>query len=68
MRRPDDSGRFTAADALLILRAAVGASPCDGEVCDVDNTTGTASAVDSLRILKIAIGIGLELDCFMGAP
>jgi hypothetical protein len=60
---PNDSGTVTAADALLILRAAVGTAPCAGCVCDVDDTGGVVRAGDALRVLRVAVGLPLELRC-----
>jgi hypothetical protein len=59
---PDDSGAYTAVDALFILRAGVGAASCATCVCDVDET-GTVRAGDALRVLRVAVGLVLELRC-----
>ena len=60
---PDDSGVITASDALLALRAAVGVGSCEASVCNVDGAGASLSAVDALRILRLAVGDALELDC-----
>ncbi len=60
---PDDSGVITASDALLALRAAVGAGVCELSVCNVDGSAGGLSVVDALRILSLATGVALETGC-----
>ena len=52
----------TAADALLILRAAVGSATCADCVCDVDGS-GAVTATDALLTLKKAVGQAVELTC-----
>jgi hypothetical protein len=52
----------TAADALYVLRAAVGAEPCAACVCDVDGN-GAVTASDALRALRRAVGHTVELTC-----
>lgn len=48
-------GEVTASDALAILRASVGLSPCPEWQCDYDGSGGVSSA-DALRVLRVAIG------------
>ncbi len=55
-------GRITAGDALFILRAAVGGTPCPTAVCDADGN-GKLSAGDALRVLKVAVGAAIDLVC-----
>jgi hypothetical protein len=52
----------TATDALFALNAAVGLVACNIDVCDADGNC-TVTAIDALRILKIAVGEILSLDC-----
>lgn len=51
-----------AADALAVLRAAVGQFACALWICDVDNS-GAIKAVDALRVLRKAVGIPTTLTC-----
>jgi len=51
-----------AADALAVLRSAVGARRCNFCICDVDNS-GSLVATDALIVLKIAVGQNLALGC-----
>ena len=51
-----------AADALFVLRTAVGQKTCDLRVCDVDNNT-KVQASDALRILRAAVGQVQTLNC-----
>jgi cysteine-rich repeat protein len=62
---PDDTGTVRSSDALFILRTAVGSQTCDDCVCNVDSSTGasTISASDSLRTLRKAVAIDVELVC-----
>ncbi len=55
-------GDITAADALSVLRAGVGAVDCPGWVCDVDDS-GNVSATDALTVLRTAIGVEASLRC-----
>jgi len=59
---PVDQGRATASAALFILKAAVGAVTCAPCVCSVDGNQGI-SAVDSLTVLKRAVGQPISLQC-----
>jgi hypothetical protein len=59
----DDSGLITATDALFVLRASVGASACVACMCDVDGSGGSAAATDALRLLLVATGFDVSLDC-----
>lgn len=59
---PTDDGNLSAADALLVLRAAVGNDHCPICVCDID-ATDEITAADALRLLRIAVGHELELHC-----
>ena len=60
----DASGKsgITAADALQVLRAAVGNGICPDCVCDVDDSS-TVAASDALRILRHAVGQVVDLNC-----
>lgn len=60
----DDNGAVTAADALMILKAAVGGPECDeaGCICDVDGN-GKRTAADALAALKIAVGLPVPTLC-----
>ena len=52
----------TASDALIVLRAALGISPIEGEsasLADI-NGDGSISADDALVILRTAMGIGIK--------
>ena len=62
---PDDTGTIRSSDALFILRTAVGTESCDDCVCNVDSSAGasTITASDSLRTLRKAVGISVELVC-----
>jgi hypothetical protein len=53
---------ITATDALIVLRAAVGAFQCPACICDV-NSAGGVSATDALILLRVAVGQPLSLDC-----
>jgi hypothetical protein len=55
-------GKITAPDALRALKAAVGGTPCEGNVCDVD-ASGKVTASDALKILRSAVGQTVELIC-----
>jgi hypothetical protein len=59
---PVDQGRVTASAALFILKAAVGAVTCSPCVCSVDGNQ-SISAVDSLTVLKRAVGQSISLQC-----
>jgi hypothetical protein len=49
-------------DALFVLKAAVAASNCDLQVCDV-NGSNTVTSSDALLILKFAVGQAVTLGC-----
>jgi hypothetical protein len=58
-----NDGARTAADALVILRRAVGFDvACPSSVCDVDDD-GAVRAGDALRVLRSAVGVETELAC-----
>ncbi len=59
---PNGSGTVTAADALIALRAAVGAEACTLDLCDF-NGDGKVSASDALGILRSAVGQPVEPQC-----
>ena len=64
----NEDGRFSATDALAVLKAAVGGAGCLICVCDVDNTA-TITATDALKLLKFAVGQPVTLNCQAdGAP
>jgi hypothetical protein len=46
-----------------MLRAAVGLLACDACVCDVDTTGPDIRVGDALRVLRIAVGVPLEMIC-----
>ncbi|HYC56528.1 MAG TPA: hypothetical protein VEL28_16480 [Candidatus Binatia bacterium] len=56
------SGNVTASDALLALKAAVGAASCIYCACNVVGDEDI-TATDSLAILRSAVGVEVELDC-----
>jgi hypothetical protein len=58
----DDNTTITSADALVILRGAVGLNDCPSTICDVDMNSSVSSA-DSLRVLKASVGIVIPLVC-----
>lgn len=58
----DTDGKVSATDALLALRASVGAADCAECRCDV-NTAGGVSATDALLILRVAVGQPVSLAC-----
>lgn len=55
-------GKFTTADALAVLKAAVGQRSCQLCACDVDST-GSISTVDALKVLKKSVGVDITLSC-----
>ena len=59
---PDDSGRVTASDALLVLRAAIGSRPCQLQACDADGSC-RITATDALVVLRKAVGRPIDLTC-----
>ncbi|RMD84898.1 MAG: hypothetical protein D6815_03190, partial [Candidatus Dadabacteria bacterium] len=59
---PDDSGKTTASDALLALRAAVRLASCDACICDTDGD-GKIAASDALRLLRKGVGVNVVLAC-----
>lgn len=60
---PDDSGSVTSSDARYMLLVALTLESCDLEVCDVDNN-GAVSSTDVLKVLALATGQAVVLDCF----
>jgi sugar lactone lactonase YvrE len=56
------NGSVNAADALLVLRKAVGLGECPLERCDTDQG-GTVNAADALRVLRKAVGVDITLTC-----
>lgn len=55
--------KASAADALFVLRAAVGLSVCTPAcICDVD-AKGGATAGDALLVLRFAVGLSDSLNC-----
>jgi len=64
----NDDSRVTAADALVVLKTAVGAADCtqlDTCICNVDST-GNITATDALMALKNAVGLDVALNCNCG--
>ncbi|MFQ5479555.1 MAG: hypothetical protein ACE5E4_13180, partial [Candidatus Binatia bacterium] len=60
---PDANGIVSSADALFILKRAVGLSvQCPLALCDVD-LSGDITAVDALLTLKASVGLAVELVC-----
>jgi hypothetical protein len=57
-----DGERPTSRDALFVLRASVGASPCEPCVCDADGS-GSIAATDALTCLRASVGIERDLKC-----
>ncbi len=58
------NGSLTAADALAVLRSAVGGTQCDGIACVCDvNGAGGVTAADALLVLRRAVGLAIELLC-----
>ena len=57
-----NGGGVTATDALVVLRAAVGAAGCELCVCDVDSS-GAIVASDALIVLQAAVGGAVTLSC-----
>jgi hypothetical protein len=55
-------GGPTATDALYVLRTGVGLASCQITVCDIDGSCAI-TAGDALRVLAIATGQQIELDC-----
>lgn len=53
---------ISAPDALVVLKAAVGAFACQICVCDVDSS-GRITASDALTTLRRSVGIPMELLC-----
>ena len=58
----DGNGQVLASDALLALKSAVGSTACAACACDV-NTSDSITVADALRILQVAVGIDLLLEC-----
>lgn len=52
----------TAADALYVLKSAVGSKSCELCICDTDNNTNIAAS-DALRTLKKAVGQDIAMNC-----
>lgn len=55
-------GTPTSADALFILKTAVGSETCALCVCDV-NSSGTNTTADALIVLRKAVGQNMTLTC-----
>lgn len=58
----NDDGVVSAADALFVLRAAVGSVSCQLEICDA-NHDGSITATDVLMVLQHAVGLNVVLAC-----
>lgn len=58
----DGSGSILAADALSVLKGAVGLIECVISVCDA-SADGSLTAADALLVLKAAVGLTGDLDC-----
>ena len=59
---PNGDSKVTAADALFVLKAGVGAASCDLCVCDVGKN-GSISAGDALQVLRVAVGASPSPTC-----
>jgi len=57
-----DGEKPAASDALYVLQASVGTTPCELCVCDVNNS-GNVATGDALIILRAAVGFGTEFNC-----
>ena len=57
----------TATDALWVHRTGVGLAACENTVCSIDGSCAI-TAGDALRVLAIATGQQIELDCTGCAP
>lgn len=55
-------GKVSAADALYVLRAAVGLESCDLCICDINGNGGIQSS-DALLVLQLAVGFDIPLRC-----
>jgi hypothetical protein len=60
---PAPTSVITASDALVVLRAAVGAMGCELCVCDVDGSGRCITATDALARLRAAVGLDVVLSC-----
>ena len=58
----DRNAKATAADALVVLREALGSTACEPCVCDVDGS-GQVTSGDALSVLRNAVGLATELSC-----
>lgn len=59
---PNGDCKILAADALRVLKAAVGLEPCPLHACD-GNGDGKVTATDALRVLRLAVGVPVTLAC-----
>ena len=59
---PNNSDTTTAADALQVLKTAVGTSKCLPCVCDAD-ANGIIASGDALKVLRFAVAGSPSLDC-----
>lgn len=62
----DGNAKVTAADALFVLRVAVGTRDCDPCLCNADGsaTGAPVSVTDALRLLRVSVGsAGAALAC-----
>ncbi len=55
-------GGATVADALFVLKAAVGVASCDPQVCDT-NGAGGITTTDALLVLRKSVGQSITLSC-----
>ena len=53
---------MTAADALFVLRSAVGAAACARCACDVDGN-GSITATDAVLTLRMALDVSVTPAC-----
>jgi hypothetical protein len=58
----NSDGEITAGDALLALRAAVGAASCLKSLCDYTGDD-QVTAADALAILRVAVGQVVPPNC-----
>jgi hypothetical protein len=57
-----DSAVFSVADALYVLKAALGSVECAACICDVDGN-GSITATDAVLVLRLSLGVDVPLAC-----
>lgn len=63
----DESGRVTATDALIVLRAAISSVACPVDRCDTDGSS-SVGADDALRVLRTAVSVATSAMSCSAAP